>query len=48
MLIVAIIPLPRNPDGLVYHFPLNEKVNADALGFPVVDTSTDFIPYPLF
>jgi hypothetical protein len=31
MLIVAIIPFPRNPDSLIYHFPLNEKVNADAL-----------------
>jgi hypothetical protein len=31
MPIFAIFLLPRNPDGLVYHFPLNEKVNADAL-----------------
>jgi hypothetical protein len=31
MLIFAIVPLPRNLDGVVYHFPLSEKVNADAL-----------------
>jgi hypothetical protein len=32
MRIFAIIPLPRNPDGLVYHiFPVSEKVNAVAL-----------------
>jgi hypothetical protein len=32
MLIFAVIPLPRNPDGLIYHvFLVNGKVNADAL-----------------
>jgi hypothetical protein len=32
MLIFAINPLPRNPDGLEYQvFPVSEKVNADTL-----------------